>query len=269
VHADGFKELEKTGLVLRASERLSAGTLTLAVGTVMESIEVTAETTPVQTASQERSWLLNDKQMETLMARGRDFMGLLRVLPDVVGGGGGETLGTSGMPSINGVRNEYNLATIDGVVGNTRGLDTLDTPLNLDAIAEVKVLSANYQAEYGKTAGSVITVVSKQGTRNFHVIGYYYLRNEALNAMPMAFSTTSTAWSRLQPDRATATTRSAATSEGRCTGPENSTPRRTSFLPSSPKSIYPTCPAMARNIPSPRLWNAPETSPKLSISARS
>jgi hypothetical protein len=91
VHTDGFKEREKTGLVLTASERLSAGTLTLAVGTVMESIEVTAETTPVQTASQERSSLLNDKQMETLMARGRDFMGLLRVLPGVVGGGGGES----------------------------------------------------------------------------------------------------------------------------------------------------------------------------------
>jgi len=147
VRVDGFKELEKAGLVLTASERLSAGNLTLAFGTVTESIMVEAEATPVQTASQERSALLNDKQMETLMARGRDFMGFFRVLPGVVGGGGGESLGTSGTPTINGVRSEYNLATIDGVVGNTRGLNTLDTPLNLDAIAEVKVLSANYQAE--------------------------------------------------------------------------------------------------------------------------
>jgi hypothetical protein len=51
----------------------------LTVGTVSESIEVTAEATPVQTASQQRSALLNDKQMETLMARGRDLVGFLRV----------------------------------------------------------------------------------------------------------------------------------------------------------------------------------------------
>jgi len=182
VRADGFKELEKKDLTLTASERLSAGNLTLSIGAVTDSVEVVAEATPVQTASQERSAELNDKQMETLMARGRDFIGFFRVLPGVVGGGGGESLGTSGTPTINGVRSEYNLATIDGVVGNTRGLNTLDTPLNLDAIAEVKVLSANYQAEYGKTAGSVITVVSKHGTQNVHGTGYYYIRNEAFNA---------------------------------------------------------------------------------------
>src|SRR6266542_1067632 len=182
VKAPGFKMLEKTDLVLSANERLAAGTLTLPVGTISESVEVKAEATPVQTASQERSALLNDKQIEMLSVRGRDFMGILRALPGVVGGGGGESLGTTGTPTINGVRNEYNLATIDGVVGNTRGLGTLDTPLNLDAIAEVKVLQANYQAEYGKTAGSVITVVSKSGSRVFHGTAYYYIRNEAFNA---------------------------------------------------------------------------------------
>jgi hypothetical protein len=182
VKVPGFKLLEKTGLILTANERLSAGTLVLEIGTVTESMEVKAEATPVQTASQERSGLLNDKQIESLSTEGRDFMALLRLLPGVVGSEGGSSLGTSGTPTINGVRNEYNLATIDGVVGNTRGLSTLDTPLNIDAIAEVKVLQANYQAEYGKTAGSVITVVSKSGTQSYHGTAYYYNRNEAFNA---------------------------------------------------------------------------------------
>ncbi|MEO7143838.1 MAG: carboxypeptidase regulatory-like domain-containing protein [Bryobacteraceae bacterium] len=182
VHATGFKQFDKQNLLLTASERLSAGNLQLQLGSVNESVTVEAQPTPVQTTSAERSGLLNDKQMEMLMTRGRDFMSLLRVLPGVVGGEGGSSLGTTGTPTINGVRSEYNTATIDGVNGVTRGYGTLDTPLNLDAIAEVKVLEGNYQAEYGKSAGSVITVVTKSGGQQFHGTAYYYVRNEDFNA---------------------------------------------------------------------------------------
>jgi len=180
--AEGFKQVKKTGIELTASDRLSAGTLQLQVGTVSESVSVQAESTPVQTTSQERSGLIEAKQVEGLLSVGRDFMSLLRTIPGVVGDEGGSSLGTSGTPTINGVRSEYNQATVDGVTGNTRGLNTLDTPLNLDAIAEIKVLTANYQAEYGKGAGSIINIVSKSGTQQFHGTAYYYIRNEAFNA---------------------------------------------------------------------------------------
>jgi len=180
--AEGFKQVKKTGIELTASDRLSAGTLQLQVGTVSESVSVQAESTPVQTTSQERSGLIEAKQVEGLLSVGRDFMSLLRTIPGVVGDEGGSSLGTSGTPTINGVRSEYNQATVDGVTGNTRGLNTLDTPLNLDAIAEIKVLTANYQAEYGKGAGSIINIVSKSGTQQFHGTAYYYVRNEAFNA---------------------------------------------------------------------------------------
>jgi hypothetical protein len=184
VKAAGFKNLEKTGLSLSSSERLSAGTLRLEIGSVTESIEVKADVTPVQIASSERSALLDSYQVTNLMTRGRDIMGLLVVLPGVVNDStGGNSLGTFGSPdSISGTRGNYNGMNLDGISGNTRSGDNMETPINIDAIAEVKVLTSNYQAEYGKAAGAVINVVSKGGTQEFHGLGYYYVRNDAFNA---------------------------------------------------------------------------------------
>ena len=182
VRATGFDELQKVNLRLNASQNLSAGTLTLNVGEVSQSVTVAADITPIQINSSERSDVLDSHQMDNLLAIGRDAMALVRVMPGVVGSEGGESLGTESTPTINGVNSEYNNATIDGVTGNTRGLSTLDTPLNLDAIKEVTVMAANYQAQYGKTAGANINIVTKNGTQEFHGSIYYYFRNEALNA---------------------------------------------------------------------------------------
>jgi len=182
VQATGYKELRKENLRLNASQILSAGTITLQVGEVSQSVTISADVTPIQINSSERSDVLDNHQMENLLAIGRDAMALVRVMPGVVGSEGGNSLGTEATPTINGVNSEYNNATIDGVTGNTRGLSTLDTPLNLDAIKEVSVMAANYQAQYGKTAGANINIVTKNGTQQFHGSLYYYFRNEALNA---------------------------------------------------------------------------------------
>jgi hypothetical protein len=182
ITSPGYKELRKVNLQLSASQSLSAGTLVLQIGEVSQFVTVSADITPIQVNSSERSDVLDSHQMDNLLAIGRDAMALVRVMPGVVGGEGGSSLGTSSTPTINGVNSEYNNATIDGVTGNTRGLSTLDTPLNLDAIKEVSVMAANYQAEYGKTAGSNINVVTKSGTQQFHGSAYYYVRNEAFNA---------------------------------------------------------------------------------------
>ena len=189
VKAPGYKELRQVDLVLSASQNLSAGTLTLQIGTVTESVTVQAAITPLQTTSSERSAVLDNQQLENLLAIGRDSMALTRVLPGVVepggsGGYGSSSLGTSGTPTVNGVNSEYNLATIDGVTGNTRGLNTLDTPLNMDAVQQMTLLGSNYQAQYGKTAGGNFNFVTKNGTNQFHGGVYYYFRNEDLNANP-------------------------------------------------------------------------------------
>jgi len=184
VRANGFKEFDKRDLILSASQRLSAGNLQLEVGAVTESVSVTAEATPVQTESSERSAVLDSREISTLMTPGRDVLALTRLLPGVVKNGeGADQLGTQGAGTVSGVRESSNAVSIDGVVGNPRGDgNKLDTPLNMDAVGEVKVLLNNYQAEYGQSAGAIINLTTKSGTQRYHGSAYYYGRNEAFNA---------------------------------------------------------------------------------------
>lgn len=182
VQKAGYNVFQKTDLRLSSAERLSAGTLTLTVGAVSQTVTVGAAVTPVQTQSSEVSGLLDTHQLDNLLSVGRNFMGMLQTIPGVVGGSTGD-LGTAGTPTINGTRNVMNSGNVDGVSGSPRGGDKIDTPPNLDAIKEVKVLTSNYQAEYGAgTAGPVINVITKSGTQHFHGTLYYYIRNEAFNA---------------------------------------------------------------------------------------
>jgi hypothetical protein len=183
VKADGFKQLERTNVNLSPSDRLATGDLRLEVGTVAETVEVTAVGSPIQTASTERSSLIDSKQMTELMAKGRDVMALLQLLPGVVDDAtGSETLGQFQTPTVGGVRQYYNALNIDGISGNTARGRTAESPINMDAISEVKVLTNSYPAEYGTAAGMVINLVTKGGTQKFRGSAYYYNRNEAYNA---------------------------------------------------------------------------------------
>ena len=184
VQAQGFKRLEKTEIVLTSSERLSVGSLSSQVGSLTESITVIAEATPVQTESQERSAVLNDKQMAYMSAAGprlpepaapaarRHLSGRLRR----------ELAGLQFAAHHSRHSQRLHRPQIDGVVANSRGLGTTENMLNLDSIAEVKVLMGNYQAEYGKNAGAIINAVTKNGTQNFHGAAYWYKRHEMFNA---------------------------------------------------------------------------------------
>lgn len=180
----GFKKAEKTDLNLTAAERLSAGEFRLEVGDISQSVSVDASGTPVQVASEDRSGLLTSAQMDTLMARGRDFLSLLRVMPGVVPSTDSDAIGTrTAYPNAQGMRISYPSVAIDGVSNNDLGSSqTTPTPINMDAVGEVKVLMNNYQAEYGRTAGVLVQAVTRAGTNQYHGTAYYYKRNEEFNA---------------------------------------------------------------------------------------
>src|SRR5260370_9914643 len=118
------------------------------------------------------------------MAAGRDVLALVRVLPGVVKDGeGGSQLGTESAGAVSGTREVSNSISVDGINGNPRGGgNRFDTPLNMEAVGEVKVLLNNYQAEYGQSGGAIVNLVTKSGARSFHGEGYYFNRNEAFNA---------------------------------------------------------------------------------------
>jgi len=183
VEAQGFKRIEKQNLNVTAAERLAAGQMVLEVGSLTEAITVTAEGTAVQTASPERSAVLTSSQVGALMARGRDFFTLVKVLPGVVPPNEMESLGRTPLTNIQGMRMSYPTVAIDGVSSNDLGsMQVMGAPMNLDAVGEIKVLMTNYQAEYGRTAGALVQVVTKSGSREFHGGGYYYKRHEMFNA---------------------------------------------------------------------------------------
>jgi hypothetical protein len=180
----GFKKVEKQNLNITAAQRLSVGEVMLPVGELTESVTVDAAGTPVETASGERTGLLTPNQMSTLMARGRDFLSLLRVAPGVVPSGDSDAIGTrTAYPNVQGMRISYPSITIDGVTNNDLGSSqTTPTPINMDAVGEVKIMMTNYQAEYGRTAGVLVQAITKAGTTDYHGGGYYYKRHEEFNA---------------------------------------------------------------------------------------
>jgi hypothetical protein len=184
VQSKGFKEYVKRDVHLSAAERLSTGNLRLQVGAVTEIVDVTATGASVQTQSSERSALLDRSDINSLMTPGRDVLALVRILPGVVKDGeGGQQLGTESAGAVSGTREVGNSISVDGVNGNPRGGgNRFDTPLNMEAVGEVKVLLNNYQPEYGQSAGAIVNIVSKSGTKTFHGEGYYFNRNEAYNA---------------------------------------------------------------------------------------
>ncbi len=179
----GFKRFEKTNLVLAPDDRLAAGDLKLDVGDVTETVQVVAQGSAVQVDSSERSALIDSRQIAGLMSKGRDVMSLLQLLPGAVDDTTPlEVLGSFKIPSMGGSRNLFSALNVDGISGNNTGGDTGQTPINMDAIAEVKVLTNSYPAEYGTASGTVVNIVTKGGSRTFSGSAYYYNRNEAFNA---------------------------------------------------------------------------------------
>jgi len=187
VEAQGFKKLEKTGFVLNAADKLNAGQFVLDVGTTSESVTVTADAGQIQlqSSSGERSDVISSKQLNDVAINGRNALDYLKLIPGVSGTFDGHQSGTGGNDSynINGTRANQHEFTIDGAsnvdTGNNGGTHVT---LNTDAIEEVKVLTSNYQAEYGKAAGGQIAITTKSGTNSWHGNGRFFHRHEGLNA---------------------------------------------------------------------------------------
>src|SRR6185312_11350577 len=185
VEAEGFKKFEQQNLTVYSNQKISVGKLVLEVGQISQSVEVTASTVQLQTESGERSQTLNSKQIQSIAINGRSYLPLVALTPGVTTYPDLQTAGHGGVGSIsaNGARQNQNNLTLDGIgdVDTGNNGDQLAT-ISLDSVQEFRVLTSNYQAEYGRSAGAQISVVTKSGTSDFHGSGYIYHRNEGLNA---------------------------------------------------------------------------------------
>ncbi len=179
----GFKTYEQTGILLGATERVTLKRITLDVGKLEETVSVTGESPLVQTQTAARSGLITRENMDEIALKGRDFAGLLRLLPGVVDTSNREAPGWGSMGglTINGRNGGFNFA-YDGITNKDTGSNSGNwSAPALDSIGEVRVQTANFQAEYGRSSGATITVVTRAGSKDFHGSAAYYKRDEALN----------------------------------------------------------------------------------------
>ncbi len=191
--ASGFKAYSQKDIVLNSSENRDLGTIVLALGQVTDEISVSAAVTPVQTASSENSKLVDSTQVGNITVKGRDLFGLLEMMPGVnlgdLGVNGAASTGNTSLINltINGTSTGALNAKINFQVDGVTNLDigaNMSTSFepNLDTVAELRVLTTNYQAEYGRSSGGQIQVVTKGGGRQFHGSAWANKRHEMFNA---------------------------------------------------------------------------------------
>ena len=185
VTVTGFKSISEKGIALAAQETRDVGRLTLSLGSTTDTIAITAEATPIQLASAEKSQAIDGKQLNDITLKGRDLFGYLKLVPGVI-----DTTAARDVTSpnaiagitINGNTSAKNF-TVDGITDMDTGSNgTLHYEPNLDAVQEMKVLTSNYQAEFGRNSGGTITVVTKNGTQQFHGTAAWNHRHEGFNA---------------------------------------------------------------------------------------
>ena len=181
---EGFKTAERTNVVVNASDRLTTGNITLEVGQMSEQVTVTSRVSELQTTSGERSFTLDSEALKNIANNGRSLFGFVSLVPGALQQGtGGSEVTSAEQFTVNGQRQNSNNVTIDGVAnidtGNNGG-NMAST--NIDAVAEFKILTNSYQAEYGRAVGGQVQVVTKSGTQQFHGSGYWFGRRSDWNA---------------------------------------------------------------------------------------
>ena len=180
----GFKTYEQKGIELGATDRVALRAISLELGGLNEQITVKAEAALVQTKTAARSGLVAREQIDDIAVKGRDFAAYLKLLPGVVDTSNREAPGWGSMGglSINGRSGGFNFS-YDGVTNKDTGSNSgnYQAPA-LDSIGEIRVQTSNFQAEYGRSSGATITVVTRAGTKEYHGSAAYYKRDTSLNA---------------------------------------------------------------------------------------
>ncbi len=185
VEKEGFQKFEQTGIAVVAADRIDAGSLQLRLGSTKAVVTVSAGVTRVQTTSSDQSAVVTDSQMGALPSIGRDYMALVRTLPGstYLGEGNGSFSTGSAQVLFNGDAHPQAVnVNTNGVFSSVGNYGSDSSTTTMDNIQDVKVLTSNYEAQYGGVSGAVINVTTKSGGTDLHGNLFYYLRNEDLNA---------------------------------------------------------------------------------------
>jgi hypothetical protein len=181
----GFQTYVANDVILNVAEKHTLD-VQLKTGKANETVEVTAENTPIQTTTAEQSSTVTGDQVRGLALNNRNFEQLVLLQPGVANQLGDEPafgLSSNTSISINGARTGANNWTVDGADINDSGSNgtLLNTP-SIDAIQEFTLERSNYDASFGRSGGGQIVVATRSGTNQFHGSAYEFNRNNYYNA---------------------------------------------------------------------------------------
>jgi Carboxypeptidase regulatory-like domain/TonB dependent receptor-like, beta-barrel len=183
VEMTGFQKLTHTNVVVSVGQPVRLD-LELALGRVTQAVEVSAAPPLVNTTSATASDLIDDRRIVDLPLNGRNVVGLAVTVPGVLNVNAPQQLtdARSG-PTMNvsGGRDNMNLFMLNGAYFNNPSRNTGMNPPPPDAVQEIRIQTANFDAEYGHNPGSQVTMVTKAGTDQFHGDAWEFLRNDALD----------------------------------------------------------------------------------------
>jgi Carboxypeptidase regulatory-like domain/TonB-dependent Receptor Plug Domain len=187
IASPGFKKFEAKRIILRVGEKLRVDRA-LVVGSVSSEVVVEGSSVgKVETQSSELAGTITGDQISQLELNGRDFTQLINLIPGVSNQTGQDdgTVGPQGSVSyaVNGGRTEFNNWEIDGgEVLDSGSNANINVYPNIDALAEVRVLTSTYGAQYGRNGSGTIEAQTKSGTNQFHGESFEFIRNASFNA---------------------------------------------------------------------------------------
>ncbi len=187
VEAGGFKKFTRDGMILQVAQ-VAEVNVALELGAVTESVQISAETPLLETASSSLGEVVNSLTSENLPLNGRNVLQLVALTPGINtnssfrgSGQGGGSIAAVGF-SANGGRNVSTAVMLDGSPQEVMGYNQPAYVPSPDALQEFRVQTNSMSAEYGRTSGAVINMVHRSGTSQFHGVLYEFLRNNALDA---------------------------------------------------------------------------------------
>jgi len=191
VNAKGFRPFVENDVVVQVNDQLRFD-VQLDVGSVTDTVEISANAVQVQTENTQLGDVIDSKKMLALPLNGRSYIDLLGLQAGVAPATaytveGGETRPVSGTLSagnisVNGQRETANAFLVNGGdVSEGRNLGAGLVP-NLDSVEEFRLITNSFDAEYGKFSGAVMNAITKSGTNGFHGDVFEFLRNDKFDA---------------------------------------------------------------------------------------
>ena len=183
--ADGFTSVTQTGIVLAANQNVNAS-FKLAVGAVSDQVTVEAGVTLVDTRESQIGETISQRSIEALPTVNRSAYDLVDTVPGVLNytppAATGDTTGVNFVT--NGIRPNFNSFYLDGAL-NTEVFRGGGAPIpDPDALQEFRMLTSNFDAEFGRYPGAAVNIITRSGVNQYHGTAYDYLRNNILNAKP-------------------------------------------------------------------------------------